>query len=1042
MSSPIFETLLDPIGALLGAISPALGDIWRTITKWTGAYYVGKWLSQNIVEPLIKWVFGLEDQDIYEVDVVACSMFQNNLYNETQLDLVTKYMKRESWDAKKYIMSFADTGEKQFGKFYRCGKWYYVDYLPELKITCTTIKAEDIKSIIEREKNDTIFINDILVTAPYDDDWCRWLLQENYNYKFYSDYIEYNGGIYKFNGSKYNSVNNNFDVTLTAIKTIRVRVYNGVSVTITPVSQLDVKKYRIEKAIRTKEEVKTTHTDTISIQTLYETIKIIKREIEIIQVTPTDNPKLELLNRTVTQTDEYYLADSNMLFGYQENTTVYTPYEVTAGTVQDSQTSQLLGEEIKDTYLKYIAVVRRSVKLIPNTEKVFYDKTSLIGQSIEPTDEPIEASTTEDIETETEIVDFIKTTVSEKTIYRDSSDKIVNTEEKIISVDYKEDDGGERNEYEYTDLLSHIAISDNEIETTVITEETTYSSVETGKLYYRKIDTKSETSVPIEAGTGHAYSTYDLIADYDMSTGTTGTVTLSLENHNNIRRYSVYYTSLVTNESYIWIYNPATTIYPSLNTPVEVINNIEAYPIVMLRNEYFDVVDYKLSSKNGRNRPSTVTEARYKSTKQLLNEIGIDLEEITKSYSKNGDIDKIQDAFYTVGISPNNKAEIVSKVLFEMFDFISDKMPFIEGEESGCSVGWKEMPFNAGFIWEPTGTTISKGVIGSLGTYKHTISGQNLILQKQITTTEVKTIRLNECRAFTIVNWSIAGGGKDFDLNDKNLVFPLAVEIVGRLSLVDRTALLGQSAYIVFYSFQHQHLEWYETAEFASAMQIIGYAIAIIIAIVVFIFTWWSGPTGAITAYMIMMAALKAIIISIALTLAMMLIMENVQDTNLKILLGVAATAVAIWAGGGFSAGQTIGQTAAQIAQLCATALQIYSQDWQQRLEKQFEKLQDEVMNFQKKYEKRSEELSNKWESMNSGLNAANMVDLIDMTSFETSRNASTDIVLMSPTQFFTAAIDGYRNYNMLYDGLYDSTVHKFHAQKLNLGVTQDTSEE
>ena len=48
------------------------------------------------------------------------------------------------------------------------------------------------------------------------------------------------------------------------------------------------------------------------------------------------------------------------------------------------------------------------------------------------------------------------------------------------------------------------------------------------------------------------------------------------------------------------------------------------------------------------------------------------------------------------------------------------------------------------------------------------------------------------------------------------------------------------------------------------------------------------------------------------------------------------------------------------------------------------------------------------------------------------------DASSLSPTQFYEMAVGGYRNYDALYSGLYDSNVHDFCKNRLRLGIIQD----
>lgn len=1169
----IFGALLDPIGTLLGAISPALGGAWDTLMKWTGIYYIGEFIGKNILEPTIKFLFGLEDEDIYEVDVVAVEMFQDDLYKKTQLDLVINYMKKESWDARTYATKFAETGDKQFGKFYRHGKWDFLDYLPEVRVTGVSINTSEIQKIIENLDNDKIYINDILITAPYDDDWCKWHLQEQYGYDYGGNFVKIDDNFYSFGGCTYDLKTNTFKVTLKAITKVRVRVYTNTSTVVVPASDTDIKKYTIRKGELVTENINVTVVDNILVTTLYEDVltavfKIVKTVILSTEVVESTNPKepsksYDTIQVTETITTETYLDSSKYLIDSTSAVTV-TESVVESGTVTAGETIEQLSQNTTTNYIKYSALTRTRTEYYPKSDKVLSTKTDVIETNIEIIDEFVQKSEFTDTENITEPKKFFKITNSNKTVKSDTKGVIISVDETILSTEYVlyNNQIPYNNEY----LVSHTTISENETERTTVEKETTYSSTDTGVIFSteKKIISTTDKIVPIGTGNTSFVSSND--SDEIVDTDNTTSKIISVPNHNNVRYYSVYYSSTNTGRKRIWIYNPGTYTYPSLYQPVEQLVGFQCYPIVALRHYYFNIDEYNRDSKDGRARPSTISKRRYDATKSLMSYIGLDVKQLIEGYSQNESIDKLMECYFLIGVSPSNSSEIVSKLLYELFDLIADKMPYVylvpeykrskeeiifdythgyinrdkflktikkklneysnyeivslrnagyisvdeenrllfirrynmnwwnlyeeyqnglitreeyyrirelhdsesvynyeydryetydptkdyddgigeydEAEESSSfSIAIKEQAFNAALLWKPQETVIRKEVIGTIGTHKHYVTARTLTLKKQITPTETKTLVLDGVTSFTIVNSGNVRSGKDFDLTNKNLVLPVFVEGVERLSLMEKTMLLGNSMYLVFYAFQHTHLEWYQTEAFANAMQIFTLGLSIVVTIVITVVTLGSGTGAALTWSGALLAAFKAVAIGAGLMLAMSFIMNNVDDVKLKMLLGMVATAVAIYAGGGFSMSQSLGTTAMQLVQLCTTALNIYTQDMQQRIEKDMDALKNEAQDFMDRYTKRSEELSNMYESMVSGLSAENMVGLIDMDSIS-SKRASDDVLLLSPSQFYSIAIDAYRHYDVLYTGFYDSTVHKFHKQKLTLGIGADEGEE
>lgn len=857
--------ILDPIGSFMGSI---LGPIWEVITGFVGI--IGEFVTNNIIEPVMNFL-GFTDEDIYSTDVIAVKVFNEDFYEKTQLELALNYMKEDT-GALKYAVDFADTGDKQFGKFYRHGKWYYLDYLPSAQIHACSIPTDKVQAIIENEIGEDIFIRDIIVMVPYDVDWCKYQLQQLYGYDIGSDSLLLDDVYYKYDSYVYNSTANNFSITLSSTST-----------------SAKIDTYRIT------------------------TIRIVA-------------------------TDE---------------------------------------EEELDT---------------------------------------------------------IHTTISEYKIYTRLSDgALIDRTDPEIVEDY--------------------------------TEDVEMGSVEAG------------TSISL-----HETEEIDEDTIYQV---------LTVPNHNNIRVYNVKYATTNDGKYHYWMYDPTTNLYPNISTPVEVIEGFEMYPIVMLRNRFWNVSDY---DKEG-DKPYTITEERYLDTIDILHSVGVDLDELVENYSENADIDKLQDAFFMIGVSPSDDHWSVSAVLYEMFDFIYDKMPYTD-TESSYAASFKEDPYNAAISWKPQPTVIKPEVIGGVGTYKHTINTytqtvntytvttttrvpnayrtyqietytltettgdwsaskvsdttsytvydewddeitytegtvkeltkteshncKDLVLKKQLSATETKTITLQGVTSFNIIRRGVDNGGVSLQVDDPDLVLPLPVPVVERLTLIQKCALLSRSVYLLFYAFEHRHLEWYQTSKFASFLQIISICITVIVTI----FTFGTGSGASMTFSSMLWAALKAVAIGAALQLALQLIMTFVEDTHLKMFLAVAAMVVAMYAGGAFDEFSFI--TAVQLADLPVKAFEIFTND-------KVMDLAEDISSFFSTYEERAERNKEILEGLQSSVETSTLVDLaVNADDAWLNRGAT----LLTPSQFYNMAVGSYRNYDVLYSGFYDNSVHNFVSNRLTLGLT------
>lgn len=862
----IIGSILDPIGEALGKIWDFIGEVLDVL--WNGM------LISWVIEPIMNFL-GFTDEDIYNTDVIAVQVFDDDLYHKTRIDLTLEYMKH-GIGGLEYITNFSKTGDSQFGRFYRSGKWDYLDYLPDAQINAVSIPVEKVIEIIEKEQNEKIFLIDIILMTPFDIDWVKFYLQENYNYDIGVDSFKHtDGNYYKFTSTTYNTSGNHFDVVMSTIESIDKKTYE---VTIT----------------------------------------------------------------TITSIDE-------------------------------------------------------------------------------------------------------------------------NTDNKNVTV--------------YNDIL--------------------YTRADTGSILEKTSTVVSSINTSVPKGSGVSSIVNNLLSS-ETITIPLNTLNIVVNNHNSVRMYVVTYTYISNGKKKLWIYNPNTSVHDELNTPSLKVVDFEMLPIVMLRNNFFNINEYETTSKKvgGKTiyRPPSVSEERNKDTENILRSIGMDVSTTIEGYSQNPDIDSIQDGFLLFGVSPSDTNPIVSRALYEMFDFVYDGLPPIDS--TAYSAAFKENPYNSAITWIPLPTVIRNEIIGGLGDCKHhvatgisihntysvkvytTISGRSktlttytlkevvyegnilssnidtstvvtttvstaiadgtyktlestekstkeeIVIKKQVTRKQTKTFTLTNFQGLTIIRRGVDNGGKVLNPSDKDLIIPLAMSVVERLTILEKTALLGRSVYLTFYAFEHTHLRWYETEDFASFLKFL----TIVIVIVVTIVSWGSATTPAMTLTSVLLATLKAVAIGIALQLALKLIMKFVDNVYLKIALSALAMVVAMYAGGGFDNFDAL--SAIQLLQIPAMAADIFVKDKVMSLQSDIAKYNKQ----QEQYAEKNKQNEQLLKSLNGGITSTDIVDL-NLNANENYFDKSTQGSIMSPTQFFYVSTTAYLNFDILYQGLYDNSVHNFVAGKLTLGI-------
>ena len=656
------------------------------------------------------------------------------------------------------------------------------------------------------------------------------------------------------------------------------------------------------------------------------------------------------------------------------------------------------------------------------------------------------------------------------------------------------------------------ALTDNK--NTLITTDVLYTDDATGNVLYKTSTTVSNTNEVVDKGTASNSYNQEFISNEDIVVPP-NTIVVNIPNHANVQHYIVEYTRTDTGRFKYWIYNTLTNVYP-LSNPNQKANNFEMFPIVMMRNAGFNVNQY-----TQRGRPASITEKRYKQTQKMLKSIGVDIDDMIEGYSDNPDIDKIQDAFFLLGVSPSDTNPIVSRVLYETFDAIYDTTPFVDVNTS-YSMSIKEDPYNAAIVWNTgdvstyNGTIYSGALAGdcnhtimkfntttntysvqvvtalgsnrwnprvsvqtytqketvldgvvthteisnnrsftsyksttgnegntityNIGTTKTLISSEStsedgMRIQKQLTNTTYRRIDIRNFHAVSIIRGDGFSSGNDLPLNSKDLVIPLAIPVVARLTLMEKTALLGRAVHLIFYAVQHTHLEWYETEKFANALQVAMIVIMVIVTVIVTVVTWGSGTGPTLTAFSAAMAALEAVAVAVAVQLALKLISEFVNDPALKAALSVVVMAIGVYFTMGADFGMN-GLTALQLSSCCVNAAAMYMGDI---VNGDMNDLMGGMNDFNSEYEQRNSQQQEIMKGQNGGLNAFDMVDLstnIDMFSSTGSTNRNASASLLSPNQFYYLATNqAAYNYDLMYSGLYDNTVHNFVANRLQLGV-------
>lgn len=240
---------------------------------------------------------------------------------------------------------------------------------------------------------------------------------------------------------------------------------------------------------------------------------------------------------------------------------------------------------------------------------------------------------------------------------------------------------------------------------------------------------------------------------------------------------------------------------------------------------------------------------------------------------------------------------------------------------------------------------------------KKTITVDSLVLDYQESPTEYRHIVLRDMHSLCFTDDVDAGLCAVNKVTQKDFFMPIPVKALEQLNLYDKSKLLSESFYLIFFAKVEQHLEFYETEAFASFLKIVGICIIIIVQI----FTWWSGPSTSITLTAVLMAVLKMVVIAVALTLAIHLIQAFVPDSRLKMALTAVAYVAAMYFGGGFD--EFNFSTAMQLVEIPCKMAEMYVGDEMKKLQQDYSEFIESSTKAMEQYNKDQAELSRGWET-------------------------------------------------------------------------------
>jgi len=512
--------------------------------------------------------------------------------------------------------------------------------------------------------------------------------------------------------------------------------------------------------------------------------------------------------------------------------------------------------------------------------------------------------------------------------------------------------------------------------------------------------------------------TYEIISedDTEIAIGSevdnTTTTTLSTETMTDVyqtallqapafpltRHYVVrYYTDDPGEWSY-WVYEDGSGGYPELDDENAYVADLDMLPVITLRNSTRNVNVDKESD-------------RYIQSKQMLKYLGIDINSLISGLEENPDIDQVEDAFVHFGLRVADNSEVVSKSLFEMFDYIYNDSG-IKQDGNSYLATFTEGSFNAALGWASQSRVVTVGSIGPKGHYEHYVSGKNLVIRHQETENQYITISINDLSSVTFVDRQGLWGTVAKDVDDDGFFVPMSYYFVKSLTPLEQYAIFNKSILLSIYAAQVTHLEWYETEAFGDFLGIIG----IVITIVTFgVFA----PAQAL-----LQTALMGIAISVGATLLLQMVLEATDSKFLAILAIVAFAAVS-----GYSSLNSLASNASNLTKsvtLFASSTSAVSNGIGTWAQIELQRLSEDYNEYMQRVEETQEELDKAREALDVA-----PVDVFDVVN----------IVNIQPINGYLEGVDALmyraRDVQFDFDRVFETTdsISSFYDSKFKLNI-------
>lgn len=475
-----------------------------------------------------------------------------------------------------------------------------------------------------------------------------------------------------------------------------------------------------------------------------------------------------------------------------------------------------------------------------------------------------------------------------------------------------------------------------------ITEVTTVC--EEGQVDY----TYDEVNELIPAGSeSNSYSSSTVNIHY-------GELTINIPANGLVRYYTVEYYTVDAGITYFWCYEVGEGTYPTLDTTTG-LSELEILPIVTLKENgtYFNV---------------DIGSTLYTETTEILKIIGVDGDAMVDKMKENTSDADVTDAFihFAVDLLDTNDP-IVSKFAYYVFDYLFYDTGLLDGSKYIAKI--VEGPFNVSMGWSEQFRTVYTGTPLNEGEYSHFFNSADLHVRYQATSTQYIEYVMKNISTLTIIDKGALVSAVGHNPASGPLLMSVPKFFLDELSPIEHMHLYSKSLHLSAYAAQITYLEWYETENFATFLQIV--------AVVVTVILWFFGVESS-GLWDALLEGLKQAAIGLIAGAVLEKILAEVDSPILQAILVVVVILVAMYSSNpemitDFVNAESLTST---VTDFSYTFINYATQAINVRTELQYEELLRNQAYFSHLLSSRSTELEEKQKEIQTYIETSNIVEL------------------------------------------------------------------